>query len=222
MIVNGTGSKWVALIAASALVAGGPALMACGDDPACPCQTMAQTLAALSTLESQAATGQTSFVDLQLVSNQEFLREALEDSAARVQLGQLAVQKSQSDDIKHFSEQMVRDDTSLSDQVILRVAKLLSMPGKKELSKKNKQLAASLEMLSGSQFDEEFLKVMLKDHRQDLKRYRNEINLTQVPAVKVTAELGTTEISQRLKSLEQMAERHMAVAMSQPPSAPGQ
>jgi predicted outer membrane protein len=221
MIAKRIWSRWAALIAAFALVADGPALLACGDDPACACQTMAQTLAALSAIEVQGTTGQTSFVDLELVGNQEFLREALESSTVRVQLGQLAAQKSQSDDIRHFSEQMVRDDTDLTNQVILRVARLLSMDGKKDLSKKDKQLVANLENLSGAQFDQQFLRVMLKDHQQDLKKFKTEMTLTQNRGVKVTAELGTAEISQRLKSLEQMTESHSAVALNQSASIPG-
>jgi putative membrane protein len=216
MIANRIGRS-IALIAACSLIAGGPASMACGDDPACPCQTMAQTLAALTAIEGRVATGQTSFVDLQLLSDQEFLREALQDGAIRVELGQLAQQKSQSQDVREFSAAMVKDDNDLSDQVIVRVAKMLEMSGKKELSKKDKQMAANLEALSGAQFDQEFIRIMLKNHQQVLKKFSGEMNLTQNPGVKVASELGTSEFTVRLKLLEQMQERHTAIAANQNP-----
>jgi hypothetical protein len=43
------------------------------------------------------------------------------------------------------------------------------------------------------------------------------MNLTQNPGVKVAAELGTTEVTQRLKLLQQMQERHTDVAANQNP-----
>src|SRR5580658_5069637 len=85
----------------------------------------------------------TSAPNLQTIDDQEFVRKALEGGAAEVQLGQLAQQKSQSDDVKQFGEKMVQDHTQLGDQVMKPIAKQLGVTEPKGLSKKDKQLVAS-------------------------------------------------------------------------------
>ena len=110
---------------------------------------------------------------MEFLGEQEFLREALESSAAREQLVQLAQQKSQNDDIKQFSKQMVHDYGDLSEQVIDRVAKMIDVFDSKSPSKKDKDLAKSLQGLSGQQFDEAYIKAITKDYRQDLKKFSN-------------------------------------------------
>ena len=199
--------KWTVLISAPVLLTG-VAAFACGSD--CPCNTVADAVAKLGLLSAQDANVPTTVVNVEFLGEQEFVREAFENSAAKVQLGQLAQQKSQSDDIKQFSRQMVRDYADLSEQVIDRVAKRLEVNDPKSISKKDKQLAASLQGLSGSQFDEGYIKAVTNAYRQDLKKFSNEATLAQDPAVKATAELGASIVSQHLKLLGQIAERHEA------------
>src|SRR5260370_11048885 len=55
----------------------------------------------------------TSLANQQAMADQAFVRKALEGGAAEVQLGRLAQQKSQSDDVKQFGQKMVEDHTEL-------------------------------------------------------------------------------------------------------------
>ena len=144
----------------------------------------------------------------QTVNDQDFVRDALEGGAAEVQLGQLAEQKSESSDVKQFGQKMVQDHTQLGDQVIKPLAKQLGVKEPKGLSKKDKQLVASLEGLSGPQFDQEYIKAMVKDHKQDLKDFTSEAQTAQDPNVKRAAQEGTTVISQHLQMIEQIAQSH--------------
>src|SRR5260370_8749388 len=61
----------------------------------------------------------------QAIIDQSFVRKALEGGSAEVQLGQLAQQKSQSDDVKQFGQKMVQDHTQLCDQLMKPLAKHL-------------------------------------------------------------------------------------------------
>ena len=201
--------RWTVLISAPMLLTGLPAF-ACGDG-GCACQIQA-ALDALTAIPNAMSANYmfSDSSDVRLLGDKEFLREALESSAARAQLGQLAQQKSQNDDIKQFSMQMSRDYGDLSEQVIGRVAKMLEVYDSKSLSKKDKELAKSLERLSGAQFDEAYIKVITNAYRQDLKKFSNEAASTQVPAVKVTAELEASVASEHLKLLGEIAGRHDA------------
>lgn len=144
----------------------------------------------------------------QTLDDRDFLRKALQGGEAEVQLGQLAEQKSQSEDVKQFAQKMVQDHTQLGDKVIKPVAQSVGVKAPKGLSKKDKQLIASLNQLSGPQFDQEYIKAMVKDHKQDLKDFKSEAEMSQNPNVKKAAEEGENVISQHLQLIEQIAQKH--------------
>jgi putative membrane protein len=142
------------------------------------------------------------------MNDRDFVKKALEGGDAEVQLGQLAQQKSQSDDVKQFAQKMVQDHTQMGDQLMKPLAKQLGVDPPKNLSKKDKQLMAKLESLSGSQFDNEYIRAMVKDHRQDLKDFKSEAETTQDPNVKQAVQQGETIVSQHLQLIEQIAQSH--------------
>jgi putative membrane protein len=141
------------------------------------------------------------------MADQAFVRKALEGGTAEVQLGQLAQQKSQSEDVKQFGQKMVEDQTQLGDQM-KPIAQQLGVKESKGPSKKDKQLMAKLEGLSGQQFDEAYIQAMVKDHKQDLKEFQNEAQNAQDPNVKQAAQQGTGVISQHLQMIQQIAQSH--------------
>jgi putative membrane protein len=143
----------------------------------------------------------------QAMADQSFVRKALEGGAAEVQLGQLAQQKSQSDDVKQFAQKMVEDHTQLGDQM-KPIAQQLGVKEPKGPSKKDKQLMAKLEGLSGPQFDEAYIQAMMKDHKEDLKEFKDEAQAAQNPNVKQAAQQGAGVISQHLQMIQQIAQSH--------------
>jgi len=143
----------------------------------------------------------------QAMADQSFVRKALEGGAAEVQLGQLAQQKSQSDDVKQFGQKMVQDHTQLGDQM-KPVAQLVGVKEPKGPSKKDKELITKLEGLSGQQFDEAYIQAMVKDHKQDLKEFKDEAQAAQNPNVKQVAQQGAGVISQHLQMIQQIAQTH--------------
>lgn len=141
------------------------------------------------------------------MADKESLRKALEGSTAEVQLGQLAQQKSQSEVVKQFGQKMVDDHTKLGDQ-IKPIAQQLGVKEPKGPSEKDNQLMAKLEALSGPQFDEAYIQAMVKDHKQDLKEFKNEAQSAQDPNVTQAAQQGAGVISQHLQLIEQIAQSH--------------
>lgn len=147
----------------------------------------------------------------QSMFDQAFVRKALEGGTAEVQLGQLAQQKSQSDDVKQFGQKMVADHTQLGN-AMMPVAQQLGVKPPTEPSKKDRQLIAKLETLSGPQFDQAYIQAMLKDHQQDLKEFQNEAQEAQNPNVKRVAQAGSAVISQHLQMIQQIAQSHNVTA----------
>jgi len=140
-------------------------------------------------------------------SDQYFVRSIPESNVAEVQLGQLSQQKSQSDDVKEFGQKIAENRTRLDDQ-LKPIAQQLEVSAPKEPSKKDKQLIAKLEGLSGSQFDDEFIKAVVKDLLQDVKQFKSEAQLAQDPNLKQTAKQDANVLAQQLQTIEQIAQDH--------------
>jgi len=148
-----------------------------------------------------------SLANQQATADQAFVRKALEGGAVEVQLGQLAQQKSQSEDVKQFGQKMVEDHTQLAEQM-KPIAQQLGVKEPKGPSKKDKQLIAKLEGLSGPQFDEAYIQAMVKDHKEDLKEFKDEAQAAQNQNVKQAAQQGAGVISQHLQLIQQIAQSH--------------
>lgn len=148
----------------------------------------------------------------QNMADRSFVKKALEGGMAEVQLGQLAQQKSQSDDVKQFGQKMVQDHTQMGDQLIKPIAQQLSVKEPKELPKKDRELVAKLQNLSGPQFDDAYIKAMMKDHKDDLNDFKDEAQTTQNPNLKQAAQQGTNVISQHLQMIQQIAQSHNVTA----------
>lgn len=140
--------------------------------------------------------------------DQAFVSKALEGGVAEVQLGQLAEQKSQSNDVQQFAKKMVSDHSQMQEKWLKPVAKQMGVSEPKAPSKKDKKLIEKLQGLSGQQFDTEYIQAMVKDHKADLKDFKNEAQMAQDPSVKQIAQQGSNIIQQHLQLIEQIAQAH--------------
>jgi putative membrane protein len=142
-----------------------------------------------------------------MMQDKEFVRSALQGGMAEVQLGQLAAEKGSSDDVKQFGQKMVTDHTKLGDQM-KTVAAQLGVKPPDSPSKKDKQLYAKLQGLSGKQFDDAYIVAMVKDHKKDSDDFKMEAQQSQNPAVQQAAQQGSQVIDQHLQLIDQIAESH--------------
>jgi putative membrane protein len=216
-------SRQILVFSASVLLASGSAF-ACGTGQGdCDCNTLNQAIAKIQAAEGVNFDAESLlYSHLQILGDQDFMQNAMEDSAAKVLLGQLALKKSQRDDLKQFAQQLIQDQLQLSQQVLERVGKPLGVQEQKDLAKKDKQLAARLEALSGAQFDEEYIKTLQKDQKQQLKRFGDEMQLAVTPGVKIAAQYSKSLASQHVELLDRIAEGHSLVAENQAAPIAGQ
>ena len=126
---------------------------------------------------------------------------------AEVQLGQLASEKGSSDDVKQFGQQMMTDHTKLGDQM-KQVALQFGVTPPTSMSKKDKELMAKLQGLSGTQFDNAYIVAMVKDHKKDAEDFKAEAQQTQNPALQQVTRQGEQVIDQHLQMIDKIAESH--------------
>jgi putative membrane protein len=155
--------------------------------------------------DTNASNGQTSAQDRM------FVKAALEDGMAEVQLGQMAVQKSNNPEVKRFGQRMIDDHTKLGDQM-KAVAGQIGEKVPDAPSKKDRATIAKLQTLNGDDFDRAYMKDMVKDHKADLDDFKTEAASGSNPAVKNAASQGAQVISQHLQMAEQINQKTSAMA----------
>jgi putative membrane protein len=133
-----------------------------------------------------------------------FVKKALQGGMAEVELGQLTLQKSNNDQVKQFAQKMIDDHTKLGEQM-KPVAQQLGVSVPDGPSKKDKATMAKLQALSGSAYDQAYIKDMVKDHKQDLSDFKTEASSGQDPTVKDAASQGSKIIAEHLQMIQQLA-----------------
>lgn len=145
------------------------------------------------------------------VADTKFMKEAAEGGMAEVALGQLAVEKASSSDVKKFGQRMVDDHSKANDELKqLASRKNVHLP--QDLSAKDKATKATLETLSGEQFDRAYMKDMVKDHKKDVSDFRRESRAAHDPDVKKFASQTLPTLEEHLKQAESIAPPETASA----------
>jgi putative membrane protein len=92
-----------------------------------------------------------------------YLYQAIEGQQAEVALGQMAVQKASSDEVKQFGARMMQDHLRASEEL----GKLTTQEGIREtgeLSMPHQRIQRMLSQLSGMDFDKAYMAFMVRDH----------------------------------------------------------
>jgi putative membrane protein len=74
-----------------------------------------------------------------------------------------------------------------------------------DLSAKDSATKATLEKLAGEQFDQAYMKAMVKDHKKDVSDFRQESTSAQGPDVKKFAAQTLPTLEDHLKQAESIA-----------------
>jgi putative membrane protein len=147
----------------------------------------------------------------QMMRDKIFLRKAAEGGMAEVKFGGLAVQKGGSEGVKAFGQKMVDDHTALNNEMA-PIADSMGVRVPKTINKEDQAEYDKLSGLSGDDFDTEYLTVMVKDHRKDLREFRMEASTAQDQALRDAVEKGEKIIHDHLEMVGKLA-REKGIAM---------
>lgn len=140
----------------------------------------------------------------QKTSDTKFIKEAADGGMAEVELGQLAVEKASSDDVKKFGQRMVDDHGKANEKLkAIAASKNIDLP--QEPSAKHKATKARLAKLSGAQFDHAYMADMVKDHKTDVAMFHRESDGGGDPDVKAFATETLPTLEEHLKQAEGLA-----------------
>jgi putative membrane protein len=151
----------------------------------------------------------------QMMKDKMFLRKAAEGGMAEVKFGQLAAQKGGSEGVKAFGQKMVDDHTALNNEMA-PIADSMGARVPKTIDKEDQAEYDKLTGLSGDDFDTEYLTLMVKAHRKDLREFRMEAASTPDQTLRDAAEKGQKVIHEHLEMVDKLA-REKGIAI--PPHA---
>jgi len=138
-------------------------------------------------------------------SDRKFMDKAAQGGMAEVKLGELATQKAQSDQVKQFGQRMV-DDHSKADQQLKQLASTKDVTLPTTLDKSTQKEYDKLSKLSGADFDREYMKHMVSDHKKDISEFKSESNKAKDADLKQFASSTLPTLQEHL-TLAQSAEQ---------------
>ena len=145
------------------------------------------------------------------MQDKKFAKTAMAGGLTEIQAAQTALQKSNSDDVKKFAQQMIDDHTKLNDQM-KPIAMQLGVTVPTQPMPKDQAMLAKMQGLSGDDFDKAYLRAMVKDHTKDDKEFQMEASSGQNADEKAAASQGDQIVKQHLQMAQDLAKTHNAMA----------
>ena len=140
-----------------------------------------------------------------------FVKKALEGSMGEVQMGQLALQKSNDEQVKQFAQRMVDDHGKMMDEM-KPVAQQMGVKVPDSPDKSSMKTVDKMKNLSGDAFDQAYIKDMVKDHKGDDSDFKREAESTQNPQLKEMVMKGEQTIQSHLLTIQKIQQSKGAMA----------
>jgi putative membrane protein len=132
-----------------------------------------------------------------------FVRQASASGLAEVAIGKLGAAQGQSDAVKTFGAQMVRDHEAANDELKTLATRkqwtIASMPVAADQS-----AAAALAKLQGTTFDQKFAQKMVADHKAAVELFRRESTSGSDPDLKAFAAKTLPTLEHHLEMAKQL------------------
>jgi putative membrane protein len=139
-------------------------------------------------------------------SDRTFATEAAQGGLAEVELGQLAVQKATSPQVKQFAQRMVTDH-SKANRDLEQLAKSENLDLPTQVDAKQKSEMDRLRGMSGSAFDAAYMQQMVQDHQKDVSEFQKQAQSGGDPALKGFAQKYLPTLQQHLQMAQSTASK---------------
>ena len=141
-------------------------------------------------------------------TDQTFVHMASNGGVAEVKLGQLAIERAASPEVKQFGQRMVTDHTKANQELAI-IVQAKNMPIAPELDPQHRAMADKLATLQGAAFDQEYLQGQVTDHEQTIALFTTQIKEGQDADLKAFA-------SKTLPTLQEHLHMVQALVAKQP------
>jgi putative membrane protein len=136
-----------------------------------------------------------------------FVMEAVRGGTAEVKLSQLVDERASRDEVKQFGKHMIRDHTQANKE-LKRLASGKGETVSEELDEKHEKLMKRLSGLSGDEFDREYIKAMVQDHKKVVAEFEREASQGQDEDLKHWAGKILPKLQQHLQMAQDLVKQH--------------
>ena len=138
--------------------------------------------------------------------DQNFVKEAAAGGMMEVELGKIAADKATNDKVKAFGRQMQEDHGKAGEDLkTVAASKGVQIPT--ALEGKQKRTVHRLSKLSGPEFDRQYIRAMIEDHKEDLKAFQREADKAKDPDIKQFADKYVPMIKNHLEMAQTTGEQ---------------
>lgn len=144
--------------------------------------------------------------DISAHKNQlEFPQLAFSGGMMEVWLGKLAQVKASSNKVKEFGERMIQDHSKANDE-LKDIAHDNSIMLPDSILPEHKETFDELSRYKGHEFDEHYMRTMVKDHKEDIKAFEQASQNAKNKEVRQWAEKTLSVLKQHLKLAQETLE----------------
>jgi putative membrane protein len=136
--------------------------------------------------------------------DQQFAKEAAMGGMAEVELGRLAADKAQSEEVKEFAEKMVEHHQKANEE-LNSIASEMGMTLPTDMGSKHSATKERLSKLSGAEFDRAYMKYMLSDHKKDIANFEKQANRGENTKLKEFASETLPTLREHLETAQGIA-----------------
>jgi len=142
-----------------------------------------------------------------------FAKEAAMGGMAEVELGKLAQQNAQDNDVKQFGAKMVQDH-SAANQELTPILAEKDVTAPQQLDEKHRKTLDKLSKMRGAEFDRAYMREMVEDHDKDVKKFRQEAEHGKDADLKAFAQKTLPVLEQHQKMAHDTSKSLTAVGSS--------
>ena len=164
---------------------------------------LAQTSTTTTTTDTAAQAGQVAEAD------QKFVEKAAQDSIAEIDLGELAKERAESDEVKQFAQRMI-DDHGKANEQLEEIAKTKGVVLPTEAGEEHSKVRAELSDLKGEEFDQKYMAAMAEDHQKAVDLFQKQAEEGQDAELKSFAEQTLPIIKEHLTMAQSMVQQAQA------------
>lgn len=136
----------------------------------------------------------------------EFVNEAASSSKLEVELGQMAQEKAQSQEVKDFAQMMVNDHRQANDNLQSAIQdNNLNLP--QTLKEDHREKMEDLREKSGQEFDKEYMSMMVDMHEKDIDKYEDMRDEVQDPELQNWIDNTLNTLRQHHEQAQQIKEQ---------------
>jgi putative membrane protein len=142
-------------------------------------------------------------------ADRRFLQDAAAGAVLEIELGRMAAERGTTEQVRQFGRRMADDQSQASEQ-LRSIAQSKGVPLPDSLDAKRRKEVEGLQKLSGMQFDQAYMRLMLEDHQRDIRDFRKTAQQGSDPNVKSFASSSLPRLHDHLAMVRE-AEKSVKV-----------